>query len=173
MKHRLLFVVIAMLLLPVVQISAQQPASPTSFPEATSDVISYWVNYWTKPPILLFGSQQEAFNSNVHEVPFPFDKFDQPLTPDVLDTDAQWLKDHATNHFYLEGYASAEGDPGYNLTLSRKRAEWVKQTLISKGIPENQILLATGWGHTYPVCAELDDQCLSKNRLVRFVYSPR
>jgi outer membrane protein OmpA-like peptidoglycan-associated protein len=178
MKCRLLLVVLAMLLLPTLQISAQQPsaqqaASPSSIPEASSDVVAYWVAYWAKQPILLFGTEQEAFNSNVREVPFPWNKYDQPLSPDVLDADAQWLKDHATNHFYLEGYASAEGDPGYNLTLSRQRADWVKQSLISKGIPESQILLATGWGQTYPVCAELDDQCLSKNRLVRFVYSPR
>ena len=173
MKCRLLLVVIAMLLLPAIRISAQQAASPSSIPEASSEVVAYWVAYWAKPPIVLFGPEQEAFNNNVHEVPFPWDNYDRPLNPDVLDTDAQWLKAHAANHFYLEGYASAEGDPGYNLTLSRQRAEWVKQALISKGIPESQILLATGWGQTYPVCAELDDQCLTKNRLVRFVYSPR
>jgi outer membrane protein OmpA-like peptidoglycan-associated protein len=164
---------IAVLLFPTSRIFAQQGPLPTTFPEASSEIINYWVAFWTKPTPVIFGSEQESFDSNMHEVSFPFDIFDKPLDPNVLDGNAQWLKDHPTNHLYVEGYASAEGDPGYNLTLSKRRADWVKQTLISKGIPENQILLATGWGHTYPVCGELDAQCLSKNRLVRFVYSPR
>jgi outer membrane protein OmpA-like peptidoglycan-associated protein len=173
MKCRLVLVVIAMLLSPSIQIFAQQSASPTTFPEASSDIVNYWVAFWAKPTPVIFGPPQEAFDSSVKEVSFPFDIFDQPLDPSVLDANAQWLKDHPTNRFFIEGYASAEGDGGHNLTLSKRRAEWVKQALVSRGVAENQILLATGWGHTYPVCAELDEQCLSKNRLVRFIYSPR
>jgi outer membrane protein OmpA-like peptidoglycan-associated protein len=33
-------------------------------------------------------------------------------------------------------------------------------------------VLAVGWGQLYPVCPELTDECWSKNRLVRFLYSP-
>lgn len=169
MKSRFVLIVLAMLLLPAIRIRAQQP---TSFPEASSDIVNYWVAYWAKPAPVIFGPPQESFDSGVHEVDFPFDVFNKPLDPSILDADAQWLKDHPDNHFYIEGYASTEGDPGYNLTLSKRRADWVKQSLISKGVADNQILLATGWGHTYPVCGDLDQQCLSKNRLVRFVYSP-
>lgn len=173
MKCRLILVVIAMLFLPCIRMFAQRGPLPTTFPEASTDIINYWVAYWAKPAPVIFGQDQQAFDSNMHEVTFPWDIFDKPLDPSILDTDAQYLKDHPANHLYIEGYASAEGDPGYNLTLSRQRADWVKQALVSRGVSENQILLATGWGHTYPVCAELDDQCLSKNRLVRFIYSPR
>jgi outer membrane protein OmpA-like peptidoglycan-associated protein len=172
MKSRLVLVVMAVLVLPTIRISAQRGPLPTIFPEASPEIINYWVTYWGKPTPVIFGQDQQAFDSNMHEVSFPFDIFDKPLDPSILDADAQWLKDHPTNHLFIEGYASAEGDPGYNLTLSRRRADWVKQALVSKGVADNQILLATGWGHTYPVCGELDDQCLSKNRLVRFVYSP-
>ena len=67
-----------------------------------------------------------------------------------------------------------QGEPGFNnLRLSAQRADWIKQALISKGVPESQIVSAAGWGQTYPVCSELDDACWSKNRIVRFVYSPR
>jgi outer membrane protein OmpA-like peptidoglycan-associated protein len=173
MKCRLVLVVIAMLLLPSLRIVAQQDTSAMSFPEASSEIVNYWVAYWAKPTPVIFGQEQEAFDSNMHEVSFPFDIFNKPLDPNILDADAQWLKDHPASHLFIEGYASAEGDSGYNLTISKRRADWVRQSLVSKGVADNQILLATGWGHTYPVCAELDDSCLSKNRLVRFVYSPR
>ena len=172
MKCRLVLVVIAILLLPSLPVSAQQATSDASTPDA-SQVIAYWVAYWAKPKVLLFGPPEEAFNSSVHEVHFPNNVYDAPENASILDENAQWLKDHANDHFYIEGYASSKGEPGYNLTLSKKRADWVKQALISKGIPENQILLAAGWGQFYPTCAELDDDCWSKNRIVRFVYSPR
>ena len=173
MNRRLALVVITMLLLPSIKIFAQQATSEASTPEA-SQIIAYWVAYWAKPKVILFGPPEEAFDSNVHEVLFPNNVYDAPENANILDENAQWLKDHASDHFYIEGYASSQGAPAFNnLRLSAQRADWVKQALISKGVAENQIVLTSGWGYTYPVCAELDEECWSKNRIVRFVYSPR
>ena len=174
MKCRLVLIVIAVLLWPSVGLFAQQGTSDASTPQASAEEVTYWVAYWAKPKVILFGSPEEDFNSNVHQVLFPNNVYDAPENASALDENAQWLKDHASDHFYIEGYASSKGAPDFNnLRLSAQRADWVKQALISKGVPENQIVLATGWGHTYPVCAEQDDECWSKNRIVRFVYSPR
>jgi OmpA family len=147
MKYLLVFVAITMLLLPSFEIFAQQgtPEPSTGTPEAVADV-AYWVAYWAKPKVVIFGPEEEAFNNNVHDIMFPWDDHSGPLNPNVLDDNVQWLKDHANNRFYIDGYASSRGDGGYNLRLSNKRADWVKQTLISKGIPENQIVMAVGWG---------------------------
>jgi peptidoglycan-associated lipoprotein len=173
MKCRLVLVVIAMLLLPSIKMFAQQATSEASTPDA-SEIVAYWVAYWAKPKVILFGPSEEDFNSNVHEVLFPNNVYDAPENANALDENVQWLKDHATDRFYIEGYASSKGEPRFNnLRLSRQRADWIKQALISKGVPENQIVSAAGWGQTYPVCSELDDACWSKNRIVRFVYSPR
>jgi outer membrane protein OmpA-like peptidoglycan-associated protein len=173
MKCRLGFVVIAILFLTNIQIFAQQGAGPTdvAFSESSTDV-AFWVAYWGRPRVVLFGPAEEAFNTNVQPVVFPFNKDDNPLNPNILDANVQYLKDHANDRFYIEGYASSEGDLGYNLALSRRRAAWVKEVLISKGIAENRIALATPWGELFPVCAESNEECLSKNRLVRFIYSP-
>ncbi len=174
MKCRLAFVVVAMAFLTSTQILAQQgaPASTdVAFAESPTDV-AFWVAFWGKPRLVLFGPGEEAFNTNVHDVVFPWNNFDSPVDPNILDADVQWLKDHANDRFYIEGYASSEGDLGYNLTLSRQRADWVKQALISKGIPENRIVLAVPWGQLLPTCPDLNEECWGKNRLVRFVYSP-
>jgi outer membrane protein OmpA-like peptidoglycan-associated protein len=174
MKCRLVLIVMTVLLWPSVGLFAQPAASDTATPEASAEEVTYWVAYWAKPRVVLFGPEEEAFNSNMHEVAFPNNNYDQPSDPSILDANAQWLKDHANDHFYIEGYASSKGAPVFNnLRLSTQRADWVKQTLISKGVPENQIVVSAGWGHTYPVCAEQDDDCWSRNRVVRFVYSPR
>ena len=175
MKHRIVFVVITMLFFVNIEIFAQQGASGAStdvaFSEAPADV-AFWVAYWGKPRVVLFGPEQEAFNQNVHEILFAWNDHDDASNPNILDDNVQWLKDHASDRFYIEGYASSRGDLGYNLMLSKRRADWVKQTLISKGIAENRIVSAAGWGQLYPVCPELKDECWSKNRVVRLVYSP-
>jgi outer membrane protein OmpA-like peptidoglycan-associated protein len=175
MKYRLVVVVITMLFFASIKVSAQggsaKASTDVAFSEAPTDV-AFWVAYWAKPRVILFGPEQEAFNQNVHEVLFPWNDHDEPSNPNTLDDNVQWLKDHANDRFYIEGYASSRGDLGYNLSLSKRRADWVKQTLISKGIAENRIVVAAGWGQLYPVCPELNDDCWSKNRVVRFVYAP-
>ncbi len=175
MKHRIVFVVITMLFFANIEIFAQQDTSGAStdvaFSEAPTDV-AFWVAYWGKPRVIIFGPEQEAFNQNVHEIVFAWNDDDTPSNSNILDDNVQWLKDRASDRFYIEGYTSSRGDLGYNLRLSKRRADWVKQTLISKGIAENRIMSAAGWGQLYPVCPELNDECWSKNRVVRFVYSP-
>jgi outer membrane protein OmpA-like peptidoglycan-associated protein len=89
-----------------------------------------------------------------------------------LDRTVQWLKDHPNDRFYVDGYASSRGELVYNLALSQRRANWVAETLVNRGVSSNRIVLAVGWGQLYPVCPELTDECWSKNRLVRFHYSP-
>jgi len=175
MKCRLLLVVATMLSLASTKIFAQtstaKPPTEVAFSEAPGDV-AVWVAYWAKPRVVLFGPEEQAFNENVHEIIFAWDDHDDASNPNVLESNIQWLRDHPNDRFYIEGYASSRGDLGYNLDLSRRRANWVKQTLISKGIAENRIVLAVPWGQLYPVCPELNDECWSKNRVVRLVYSP-
>ena len=166
MKDFLAVAVVTVLLLTSTAIFAQQSSS-----ESSADV-AYWVAYWGQQRLVLFGPEEEAFNQNVHEILFPWDDHVDPSNPNVLDDNVRWLKEHASGRFYIHGYASSRGELVYNLALSQRRADWVRQALISKGIPENRIVTAVGWGQMYPVCPELNDECWSKNRLVRFSYSP-
>ncbi len=175
MKCRTLLIAATMFAFISTEMFAQKANATTStevaFLEAPSDV-AFWVDYWGKPRVALFGPEQQAFNENVHEIMFAWDDHDDASNPDVLESNIQWLKDHPNDRFYIEGYASSRSELGYNLDLSRRRANWVKQTLISKGIAENRIVLAVPWGQLYPVCPGLNDECWSKNRVVRLVYSP-
>ena len=147
-------------------IFAQQGA-----PESPADV-AFWVGHWAQPRVVLFGPEEEAFNNNVHEIMFPWNDHDDPSNPGTLEENVRWLKDHPNARFYIDGYASSRGELIYNLALSQRRADWVKHALVSKGIAENRIVVAAGWGQLYPVCPELNDGCWSRNRLVRFAYSP-
>jgi len=139
--------------------------------EPATDV-AYWVAHWSQPPIIVFGSDEEAFYQNIKIVLFPYNDHDEPANPSALESNIEWLKDHPNVRFYVDGYASSRGDWVYNLRLSQRRAEWVKQQLVSQGIAESRIKVSAGWGELYPVCPETNDDCWSKNRLVRLVYSP-
>ena len=123
--------------------------------------------------INLFGPEQAEFNQAMKEVPFGWNEHETTTDPWALQADVQWLKDHPSVRFYIEGYASSRGeDIIYNLVLSAKRAETVRQTVVGMGILESRIVLTTGWGLLYPVCPEKNDACWSKNRRVVFRYVP-
>jgi outer membrane protein OmpA-like peptidoglycan-associated protein len=164
MKYRLVLVAITMFLMPNIALFAQGPSM--------SSGDAFWVDYWGKPRIALYGPDEEAFNQNIHKITFAHDRFDHALDDATLNADVQWLKDHPGTRFYIEGYASVTGTTAYNLNLSGQRAEWVRRLMISKGIAENRIKLAVPWGELYPACTDSSDECHAKNRVVRFAYSP-
>ena len=72
---------------------------------------------------------------------FARNEYDKCLNPNALDDDARWLTEHPNVRFYIDGYASTRGDQTYNLILSQRRADWVKQSLVSRGVPEDRIRL--------------------------------
>jgi outer membrane protein OmpA-like peptidoglycan-associated protein len=166
MKCRLILAAVTTLLLTSLPLSAKNNPSGASADDA------FWVDYWGKPRVALYGPEEVAFNQNIHKITFAHDRFDHALDEDTLNADVQWLKDHPGARFYVEGYASTTGTAAYNLHLSMQRADWVKQLLIRKGIAENRIKLAVPWGELYPDCTEDTDDCHARNRVVRFTYSP-
>ena len=164
MKCRLVLVAVAMLLGTSIPLFAAGPS------EASSD--AFWVAYWAKPRLILFGPEELAFYENVHEVTFAHDRFDHALDEATLNADVQWLKDHPGDRFFVDGYASVTGTEAYNAKLSGRRADWVRQLLIRDGIAEDRIVMAVPWGKTYPACTEDTEECHAKNRVVRFTYAP-
>jgi len=134
-------------------------------------VSAHGQSYDWSTPVTFFGPPQEEFNQQVGQVMFAWNDYEEPHDKAALKADAEWLKAHPNMKFYIDGYASSRGTLIYNLVLSQKRAEYVKKFLISHGVPESQIVLATGWGELYPVCPGTDEQCWSKNRRVRLEYA--
>jgi outer membrane protein OmpA-like peptidoglycan-associated protein len=132
----------------------------------------FWVSFWGQPRVILNGPEEQAFYQNLKEVVFARNEHDRCLNPSALDDNARWLKEHPSVHFYIDGYASTRGEQNYNLILSQQRADWVKQSLVNRGVPEDRIRLSVGWGELYPTCLEETDECWNKNKLVRFTYVP-
>ena len=111
-----------------------------------------------------FTSQTPEFSQNVRTVLFPFNVYNQVENPDVLKADADWLKQHPDANFWIQGRADSRGDVVYNLALSYRRAQFIKENLIKSGVNSSQVGFATGWGKLYPVCTSMDDSCWQDNR---------
>ena len=125
-----------------------------------------------KPDAVLYGPQQEAFNAALSN--YYFDKHDNlaPSATAALDRNVKWLNAHPNVVFYINGYCNWRGDVLYNMTLSQKRAEVVKASLLQMGIAPDRIVITVGWGKLYPTCVEQNEDCFEKNRRVRLVYLP-
>ena len=63
----------------------------------------------------------------------------------------------------IDGHTDSDGEEGANQILSQKRAESVKNYLISQGIDDGRII-AKGFGESRPVADNSTPQGKAKNR---------
>ena len=68
----------------------------------------------------------------------------------------------------IEGHTDSIGGPGYNLRLSRRRAQAVMNSLTKNGVSETRLSF-TGKGDTEPVANNATEQGRKQNRRVDFV----
>ncbi len=87
---------------------------------------------------------------------------------ETLKANADWLKFNPSVRVEIEGHCDERGTNEYNLALGLKRAESVKDYLVSLGIHVNQ-LQTISYGEETPVCIEHTEECWQKNRRARFV----
>ena len=66
------------------------------------------------------------------------------------------------------GDADECGEIVYNLALSHERPKATRDALIGMGVPQSQVVFATGWGKLYPTCTESGENCWSQNGRAHF-----
>jgi len=86
----------------------------------------------------------------------------------ALDAVVAWLKANKSQLVIIEGYTDVAGPRTANLALSQRRAKWVMDYLVSKGVPAGRItIVSRGEGGT--VCADKTPACQGRNRRVHFL----
>jgi len=68
-----------------------------------------------------------------------------------LDKAIEFVKKYPTSRVVLEGHTDNIGSEKYNMELSQKRAETVRQYLIQAGAVDEARISAAGFGPTRPV----------------------
>ena len=85
-----------------------------------------------------------------------------------LQTNADWMKKWTGTQIMLEGHADSRGSAEYNLALGSRRANSVKDYLVSLGVPTTRITIVSK-GKEAPFCTEETEVCWQQNRRGHFV----
>ena len=110
------------------------------------------------------GSQQD-FVVNVGDRVF-FESDQTELSPQAiatLDKQAQWLQQYNRYAFTVEGHADERGTREYNIALGARRAQAVRDYLVSRGVQGNR-MRTISYGKERPVAVCNDISCWSQNR---------
>jgi outer membrane protein OmpA-like peptidoglycan-associated protein len=86
------------------------------------------------------------------DVLFDFDKWDiRKEAEPVLENVAGIIKEYPNASVLIEGYTDSKGSDSYNLRLSQKRADSVKNWLVKKGGINGKNISTKGGGESNPV----------------------
>ncbi|MCK0120164.1 peptidoglycan-associated lipoprotein Pal [Loktanella sp. F6476L] len=125
----------APLVAPVAPTGANDPQSPLYFTQTIGDRVLFVVDSST-----LTAAGQQTLNGQ-----------------------ANWLKTNADYQAIIEGHADEQGTREYNLALGNRRANAVREYLVSQGVPSTRLrVISYGKERPIEVCAS--EACYSQNR---------
>ena len=81
----------------------------------------------------------------------------------TLDGQAGWLQTNSDYLAIIEGHADEQGTREYNLALGARRANAVREYLISRGVPASR-LRTVSYGKERPIEVCSNEACYAKNR---------
>jgi len=107
----------------------------------------------------------EDFRVNVGDtVHFGYNEYNvQDNDKAVLGRQAQWLAKYPSVRVSVEGHADERGTREYNLALGARRANAVKEYLVSQGVSAARVETVS-YGKERPVCTESNEACWAQNR---------
>lgn len=143
-----------------------QPATPEA-PPATAPAYPTAPTGPVAPTGPIAGSEQD-FVINVGDRVY-FDLNSYEVSPEAglrLNTQAQWLQRYPAVNVRIEGNADERGTREYNLALGARRAESVRNYLISRGIPASRIDTIS-FGKERPIAEGSTEAAFAQNRNAR------
>jgi len=136
---------------------AQQPmAPPRPMPQAPVAAPA---------PAGVTAGTREDFIQNVGDrVLFGYDRSDlEDSGRTTLQKQAAWLQRFPTVVLTIEGHADERGTREYNLALGARRAQAVRDYLVSLGVSGARIETIS-YGKERPICVQSNDGCWAQNR---------
>ena len=122
-------------------------------------------NYSTPPASNIVPGSAEDLRVNVGDtVHFGYNEYNvQDNDKAVLGRQAQWLAKYPSVRVSVEGHADERGTREYNLALGARRANAVKEYLVSQGVSAARVETVS-YGKERPVCTESNEACWAQNR---------
>jgi peptidoglycan-associated lipoprotein len=126
----------------------EQPGPVTSAP--TSNIVP--------------GSAEDLRVNVGDTVHFAYDSFDvEDGDKSLLQRQASWLAKYPAVRVTIEGHADERGTREYNLALGARRANAVKEYLVSVGVSSARVDTIS-YGKERPICSSSDEGCWAENR---------
>lgn len=128
----------------------------------------------TAPPVAMTQSTSQStivpgsledFKVNVGDtVHFDYDRSEiKDDDRGLLQRQAAWLQKYPQVRVTVQGHCDERGTREYNLALGARRANAVKEYLVSLGVSSAR-LDTISYGKERPVCTESDENCWAQNR---------
>ena len=107
------------------------------------------------------------------DVFFDFDKYNiRDDARGALQKDADWMKKWSGTKVTVEGHCDSRGTAEYNLALGERRANAVKDYLVSLGVAADRNS-AVSKGKEQPFCSEDTEDCWAQNRRGHFIITAK
>lgn len=90
----------------------------------------------------------------------------------ALQKNIEWLKRWTTTRILVEGHADSRGTDEYNLALAERRADVVRDYLVSLGLAADRVTIVSK-GEEQPFCQEESESCWQKNRVGHFIFTEK
>jgi len=107
----------------------------------------------------------EDFRVNVGDtIHFAYNEYNvEDADKTVLGRQAAWLQKYPQVRLTIEGHCDERGTREYNLALGARRANAVKEYLVSQGVSTAR-LETVSYGKERPICTESNESCWAQNR---------
>ena len=110
-----------------------------------------------------------AENSALVDINFDFDRSEiRPDQRERLDTNAQWIQNNAGSKVQVEGHCDSRGTEEYNLALGERRANTIRDYLISYGVDATR-LYTISYGEELPLDPGTGEAAWGANRRAHFL----
>jgi peptidoglycan-associated lipoprotein len=90
----------------------------------------------------------------------------------LLQKNVEWMKRWTTTKAMIEGHADSRGTNEYNLALGERRADAVRDYLVSLGLSTDRLTIVSK-GEEQPLCSEETEACWQQNRRGHFIITAK
>jgi peptidoglycan-associated lipoprotein len=130
--------------------AAPPPAATQEVPPATSSIVP--------------GSAEDLRVNVGDTVHFGFNQYNiEDNDKATLQRQATWLQKYPAIRVTVEGDCDERGTREYNLALGARRANAVKEFLVSLGVSSSRVETIS-YGKEHPICTASTEDCWAQNR---------
>jgi peptidoglycan-associated lipoprotein len=118
----------------------------------------------TESSSVIPGSAEDLRVNVGDTVHFDYDRYDvREEDRTALQRQAQWLQKYPQVRVTVEGHCDERGTREYNLALGARRANAVKEYLVSLGVSSGRVQTIS-YGKERPICTDSSEACYAQNR---------